>query len=224
MKENENYHQLIDYYNDCFSFVDFFHFNSDVSKMEYERVLGAVHGKTIMITHSDIKDRRRVKLFSGNGLVLGFIGSGTPYKGLSVLCNAIKGLNVDLMVWGGRKKECGRVHYRGKYSASKLHEVYDEMDLLVVPSIWKETFSFVALEALSFGVPVLVSDNVGAQDIIKEYASSFVYHSSTDLRNILEILVRDKTSLVEYNKKILDLPWNHDLDSHVEDIIENIYK
>ena len=85
MKENENYHQLIDYYNDCFSFVDFFHFNSDVSKMEYERVLGAVHGKTIMITHSDIKDRRRVKLFSGNGLILLNSCTKLPVKSASMI-------------------------------------------------------------------------------------------------------------------------------------------
>ena len=39
-------------------------------------------------------------------------------------------------------------------------------DLLVAPSIWYETFGFTVLEALSYGVPVIVSDHVGAKDIV----------------------------------------------------------
>ena len=51
-----------------------------------------------------------------------------------------------------------------------LEAVFAETDLLVVPSICPETFGYVALEALSCGVPVLLSGNVGARDILAQGA------------------------------------------------------
>ena len=216
--------ELLDYYKDCFELIDEIHFNSDVTRKEYEKVLGEGIGKVVSITHGGIADNRAPKSFSQIGLVVGFIGNDTPYKGLQVLAAAIKDLDIDVIVWGGKKAEEGRIHYRGKFTKEQLRDVYGEMDLLVVPSIWKETFSLVTLEALSFGVPVLVSDNVGAQDIVKEYDGSFVYQSEDKLRLLLAELVTDKTKLINYNKQICELPWKHDVKSHAEEVIEKIYK
>jgi len=216
--------ELLEYYKDCFDLIDCIHFNSEVTRIEYEKVLGEGIGKVIPITHIGIKDNRIRKSFSKIGLVVGFIGNDTPYKGLQVLKEAVKGLDIDVMVWGGKKSEDGRIHYRGKFSKEQLSEVYDKMDLLVVPSVWKETFSFVTLEALSFGVPVIVSDNVGAQDIVKEYSSSFVFHTIIELKSLLAELVDDKSKLVSFNKSIVEIPWKHDITKHVDDLINKIYK
>lgn len=215
---------LQNYYKECFGLMDTIHFNSEVTRKEYEKVLGEGIGRTVSITHGGINDNRSQKQFSESGLVVGFIGNDTPYKGLQVLAHTVEGLDIDVMVWGGKKAEEGRIHYRGKFGKVQLPEVYREMDLLVVPSIWKETFSLVTLEALSFGVPVMVSDNVGAQDVVKEYMTEFVYSSDDQLRAILATLVEDKSMLVEYNKRICEQPWKHDVKSHAEEIIEKIYK
>jgi len=95
--------------------------------------------------------------------------------------------------------------------------------VLVVPSICKETFSLVTLEALSYGVPVVVSDNVGAQDVVKEYDPKFVYHSVEELKALLALLVTDKSKLIAYNKAICDKPWKHDVKSHAQEILNKIY-
>ena len=42
------------------------------------------------------------------------------------------------------------------------------MDLLIVPSLGLETFGMVVLEAFSFGVPVLMSEHVGAKMLVEE--------------------------------------------------------
>ncbi len=222
-EKNVTFEKLLNYYKECFSLVDSFHFNSEVSRNVYEKNLGALHGTTLPITHRGIDDHRKLKDFSQHGLKIGFIGNDSPYKGLKVLRKCIVGLNVDLMVWGGKKKECGQVHYRGKFQKQQLAAVYQELDLLVVPSVWKETFSLVTLEALSYGVPVFVSDNVGAQDIVKEYSPMFVYHSEEELRKMIELLVNDKTLLIDYNKKILSRPWNHNALLHAQEMIDKIY-
>lgn len=223
MKRESEYMDLLNYYKECFSLIDCIHFNSEVSKSVYERTLGECEGKTVSITHGGIEDNRKIKSFSECGLVVGFIGNDTPYKGLQVLKKAIEGLDIEVMVWGGKRKEEHPVHYRGKFSKDQLSKVYKDMDVLVVPSVWKETFSLVTLEALSFGVPVIVSDNVGAQDIVKEYNPCFVYHSEEDLRDLLITLVNDKSQLVEYNKSILKKPWKHDMKHHASEIINLIY-
>lgn len=215
--------ELLNYYKECFGLMDAIHFNSEVTRKEYEKVLGEGIGRTVSITHGGIKDNRSLKQFSESGLVVAFIGNDTPYKGLQVLAHAVEGLDIDVMVWGGKKSEEGRIHYRGKFGREQLSEVYREIDLLVVPSIWKETFSLVTLEALSFGVPVLVSDNVGAQDVVKEYMSEFVYHSEEKLREVLLTLVKDKSLLIEYNKRICESPWKHDVKDHAKEIVKIIY-
>ncbi len=220
----EDYQELLDYYKDCYNLIDCIHFNSNVAKGKYESILGQRKSITVSISHCGIVDQRAYKHFSEDGLRVGFIGNHTPYKGLGVLMRAAKDLDIDIMVWGGKRGEKGRVHYRGKFKKEQLPEVYQEMDLLVVPSIWKETFSLVTLEALSYGVPVLVSDNVGAQDIVKGYDVSFVYHSENELRAKLAKLVDDKSELIEYNRRILSMSWHHDMKEHAKEILDKLYK
>lgn len=220
----ENYQELLDYYKDCYNLIDCIHFNSNVAKGKYESILGQLKSITVPISHCGILDQRAYKHFSEDGLRVGFVGNDTPYKGLGVLMRAAKDLDIDIMAWGGKRGEKGRVHYRGKFKKEQLPQVYQEMDLLVVPSIWKETFSLVTLEALSYGVPVLVSDNVGAQDIVKEYDASFVYHTEKELRVKLAKLVDDKSELIEYNNSILSMTWQHDMKEHAKEILDKLYK
>lgn len=220
----------MDYYRSCFSLVDCFHFNSNVSKAVYTAVLPDVEGKVVPITHRGIKDNRRIKSFDGNRLRIGFVGSEEPFKGLPFLVEVLKTIEEDdkweLSVWGGRvaKHPSLPVYYRGKFMADTMESVYAGMDVLIVPSVWKETFSLVTLEALSYGVPVIVSDNVGAQDVVKEYNPRFVYHTTDELKNLLTTLVNDKSLLIEYNKCILTRNWMHDIKKHASDIVELIYK
>ncbi len=67
------------------------------------------------------------------------------------------------------------------YPYSQLEAIFDNTDLLVAPSLCYETFGFTVLEALSYGVPVLVSGNVGAGDFVNDmYGAVF----NTDLKDI----------------------------------------
>lgn len=223
------YRALINYYKDCFLLVDYFHFNSNVSKAVYTSILPNVKGEVVPITHYGIKDNRRIKSFESNKLRIGFIGSEELFKGLYLLIDVLRAIEKDnkweLFVWGGCKSKHASlpIHYCGKFGTDKIGSVYDNMDVLIVPSVWKETFSLVTLEALSYGVPVIVSDNVGAQDIVKEYDEAFVFHSANELKMLLDEIVNDKSKLVAFNKLILDKPWKHDILGHVNEITETMY-
>ena len=210
--------------------MDCLHFNSEVSGNVYKRDLPSCNGKVISITHCGIKDNRRHKNFKDKVLHIGFIGNSTPYKGLPLLISTLESLGVsdswNLAIWGGGvgKHPSLPVFYKGKFGPSTIADVYDAMDVLVVPSIWKETFSLVTLEALSYGVPVIVSDNVGAQDIVKEYNPRFVYHSEDELKCLLKEILEDRSLLQDFNQKVLDMPWKHGMEEHAKEIVEKIYK
>lgn len=232
-KEDEtmsNYQKLLDYYKECFDLVDCFHFNSETAGLVYKRYLPTCKGKVVSITHNGIKDHRQHKDFNQNVLHVGFIGNSTPYKGLLLLISTLESIGKsdswDLAIWGGGvgKHSLLPIYYKGKFDASNIANVYHTMDVLVVPSIWKETFSLVTLEALSYGVPVIVSDNVGAQDIVKEYNPRFVYHSEDELKCLLKEILKDRSLLQDFNQKILDRTWKHGMEEHAKEIVEGIYK
>lgn len=226
----KKYQSLIDYYKDCFSIVDEFHFNSGVTRDTYRKYIVPKAEKIIPITHNGINDHRRKKSFESNCLKIGFVGSAAPYKGLSRLIMALKQLNRNdkwrLDVWGDTigQDESLPIYYRGKFTHSAIETVYTTMDIMVVPSLCHETFSLVTLEALSYGVPVLVSDTVGAKDIVKEYDSKFVFHSDEELVSLLELLVDDRSLLRNYNEAIIANDWRHSMSEHAQEIIEELYK
>lgn len=220
-----SYNKLLDYFKECFSLIDCFHFNSETSQNVYLRNLYIENGNIIPITHSGIKDNRHKKSFDASILRIGFIGNDTPYKGLPLLLQALKRITDKsswrLDVWGGKvtQEKDWQIFYHGKFDSRSLATVYDGMDVLVVPSIWKETFGFVVLEALSYGVPVIVSDNVGAKDIVRQYNERFIFTSESELSALLNEIINDKSLLADFNEKILNSEWKHSMKDHTEEIL-----
>ena len=220
-----DYSKLLDYFKESFGLIDYFHFNSETTQNVYSGNLHIENGKIIPITHSEIKDNRHKKSFDASILRIGFIGNDTPYKGLPLLLQVLKRITDKsswrLDVWGGKvaQEKDWQIFYRGKFDSRSLATVYDGMDVLIVPSIWKETFGFVVLEALSYGVPVIVSDNVGAKDIVKQYDERFVFTSASELLALLNQIFKDRSLLVEFNEKVLNGVWKHSMKDHTEEIL-----
>ena len=226
---NKQYSDLNNYYTKCFRLIDCIHFNSENTKKCFERHIEPNKGVVVPITHGGIKDNRQLRLYDGDKLRLGFIGSTTVHKGLPFLIEALKEVGSkekwQLDVWGNHvgKDESLPIYYKGKYAPGDIERVYSTMDTMVVPSQWHETFSLVALEALSFGIPVIVSDKVGAQDIVCEYDPNFVFRDKTELVKLIKTMIDNHSVLTEYNKKICEMPWKHDIRSHAEEIIKKVY-
>lgn len=232
-KETEamnKYQKLLDYYKACFSLVDCFHFNSEISKNVYMDYLPSCKGRVVSITHDGIRDHREIKTFNQPPLHIGFIGNSTSYKGLPLLISVLQSIGKtnlwDLSVWGGSigKHPFLPIYYKGKFDASTISSVFGGIDVLVVPSVWKETFSFVTLEALSYGVPVIVSDNVGAQDLVKQYNPRFVYKTKMELKSLLFLIMQDNDMLKQYNQAIIGHHWDFDMQKHANEIISQIYE
>jgi len=111
-----------------------------------------------------------------------FIGSLIKRKGIDVLINAIlqceeECTNIQLDIYGpgdsSMMKRVSRVDYKGVIPFGEAQKVIAEYDVLVLPSL-HDGWGVVVNEALLQGVPVIVSDQVGAKALIEDVAAGTV--------------------------------------------------
>jgi glycosyltransferase involved in cell wall biosynthesis len=170
----ESYKCLRAYYINMLERIGTIHFNSSVSEEVYKRYLKPKNGKRISITHKDIADNRKENSWQLNEkLRITCLAPAKPFKGFEVLKKALD----EIWNSGNHKFELklySLVQNASEYmnikedgfTYSELKDIMVETDILVAPSIWYETFGFTVLEAISYGVPAIVSDHVGAKDVI----------------------------------------------------------
>jgi glycosyltransferase involved in cell wall biosynthesis len=228
LKQIDTYKSLLSFYRKYFDEINHFHFNSTVAKEMFEQYISPNQSSVLSISHAGIEDnRKRIKL-DPKLIRLGFIGSSSAYKGFPLLKNVLCELrdlginNWSLQVWGGQTGldlENDKINYRGKFGSDNLETVFGEIDVLIVPSIWKETFSLITLEAISYGVPVLVTANVGAKDVVAVYDKDFVIPPTKGalLSKIRELLIAPSV-LEKYNDKINSTVFVSDFKTHVNEI------
>lgn len=208
VKESKEYKRLRNHYYSLLKLMDIIHYNSSVTKEVYESFFSLPNSCVLNITHLDICDNRKIKEFSNDKLHIRYLGPNGGGKGFFLLKAALDKL------WKERQNFCLDVHFTPKelspymnihnrYSYAELEQILGESDILVVPSIWYETFGFTVLEALSYGVPVVVSETVGAKDIMAENVGVIVKNiSSQRLYETLKNITQD--NLKKMNKNIVE--------------------
>ncbi|WP_434798759.1 glycosyltransferase [Terrisporobacter vanillatitrophus] len=217
---------LSKYYHSMFDLIDKIFFNSELAKSIYQRYID-IDGLTIPITHSGIKDNRKIKEYNqSKSLKLAYLGPYKEYKGFNFLCDIMgklqnKGYNeIVLNAYGDTNTNLeisNNVKINGRYSYSDLNAIFENTEILIVPSIWNETFGFITLEALSYGVPVLVTNKVGSKDLVckDRFNKGEVIELSKDImKNRIEQFYKDKTILQKYNYDIVNDNFEYSIDKH----------
>lgn len=132
----------------------------------------------IPITHGSVQDNVKEKAFDGN-LRITYLGPAGDGKGFFLLRKALDQLwnerengrqNFSLNIFFRPAEPAGYMNVHERYTYDQLEGIFENTDVLIAPSIWYETFGYTVLEALSFGVPVIISGTVGAKDIIPQGA------------------------------------------------------
>lgn len=221
------YQDLLNYYRRMFRNITWFHFNSANTHKIFESFLGKLPGEEIEISNGSIRDRRQ-KRKTGKLLRVGFLGGDSLYKGLARLQQAMSELynsgfrEMELHIYGSSRRTLTNFCiYHNSYSSAEMEQVFAQIDLLVIPSHGTETFGMVLLEALSFGVPVLVTDKVGAQDILKKSQTvigKIVPDTIPDLKAAIAEFYLHRSQLAEMNANILKENLQLDYAMHVKQI------
>lgn len=169
----EKYRSLRAYYVEMYETIDLIHFNSTLAESIFKRYINPKESVVVSITHKDIMDNRNNPHVDSTKLRILFLAPAKPYKGFEVLKNALdelwnKGMkNFELRVFSPVAAASPyMVIKKDGFSHVELSDIFANVDVLIAPSVWYETFGFTVLEALSYGVPVIVSDHVGAMDLV----------------------------------------------------------
>ena len=145
-------------------------------------------------------------------LRLGFVGTLVWHKGVHVLVEALRGLpedDVELKVFGSLEvfpayvkalREQARdlpVRFMGPFDQDQAQDVYSQIDVLVVPSLWPENSPLVIHEAFMAGVPVVGARQGGIPELVSDEVCGLIYdaYSPDSLRSALRRLI-DRPDLV----------------------------
>lgn len=133
------------------------------------------------LTHNNIRRDARVPLARSSApkvLRLGYIGRIEKNKGIELLLDATALLahgSWQLVIAGkGDLDYVERLRAQHPSSAivflgtSELDRFFQQIDLLVVPSIWNEPLGMVAFEAFFFGIPVAAARRGGLLEIVTD--------------------------------------------------------
>jgi glycosyltransferase involved in cell wall biosynthesis len=151
-----------------------------------------------------------------DNFTIAFCGSLSPRKGVHNLIEAFKFANINgskLLIIGakGRSKDYNQylkkistknVLFYGSVSQSNLSNVLSKCHLFVLPSL-ADGFGLVVLQAISSGLPVIVSSNVGGADIIQKFGGGDIFQYN----NINELTEK----IINFYKKKNNLNYNFDL-------------
>ena len=127
-------------------------------------------------------------------LAFGFVGRITEAKGVHVLTAAAARLGADLPlqidVWGDTHQEPayfaalpkpGPKHppmtFHGRFERGCQAEVFSQIDVLVVPSIWYENNPLVIQEAFAAGIPVIASDLGGMAEFVEPEVNGLLFET-----------------------------------------------
>lgn len=120
-----------------------------------------------------------------------YFGNILSHKGLHIMIDAFKSLpqeKATLTIYGSRNSWTEKyydrlreqasgfsVHFEGGYQREDLPDLLSDQDVVVLPSIWPETFSIVIREAHMAGVPVIASRIGAIPEAIQDGVSGLLF-------------------------------------------------
>lgn len=75
-------------------------------------------------------------------------------------------------------RDSSQIIFLGKVSREDLPSIFNQTDLMIVPSLCYENSPTVIFESFSYGVPVLASDIEGVAELIKDGVNGFTFATS----------------------------------------------
>lgn len=178
---DRNFQDLKYYYLDMLQNVDTVHFNSKISKQAYQKFLPKMNWKEFIvpITSENI-DGGEVQLKKNSINTIAYIGPYTEEKGFfDFIKIAEEFLKRDsnhrvILMGDDTPISLDNITNFGKYNQKQMMQYLDQIDLVVLPSRWHETFGLIALEVLASGTKVVVSSKMGVKDILpNDFQSEF---------------------------------------------------
>jgi glycosyltransferase involved in cell wall biosynthesis len=140
--------------------------------------------------------------YAGKPLVL-FVGRLVPYKGVSVLIDAMRSVDATAIIVGGGPLQAvlraqahdtnvaDRLVFAGEVSDEELMALMHACDMFVLPSVTRaEAFGMVQLEAMACGKPVISTDLPSGVPWVNQHGSTGLVVPPGDATALRDAIVR----------------------------------
>lgn len=177
-------------------------------------------------------------------LRVGYIGRLDPKKGVDVLCEAVRKmpphLPVQVKIFGpidngsasyasrlqGHADADTRIKLMGTLERDRVADAYNQIDVLVVPSIWYENSPITISESLGHKCPVVCSDTAGMTDLIQHGVNGLTFDTgnSKALSMCLKRLIDEPQLLSNLRAGIRPIETTAEVAEKIETIYETVSK
>lgn len=190
-------------------------FIADMFNNEFENINVQVvnHG----IDYSKIIKNRRVYKM-GDKINFCYAGTIAYHKGVHVILDAFEKIysnNFSLKIYGAgeydlynnklsRIDKNKEIEFCGIFNEEEVGEVFSNVDVVIVPSLWYENYPLVLHEALACNVPIITSNIGGMKEKIKDGINGFTFNvgNSEELKRIIEKIIENPEILNSLKENI----------------------
>ncbi len=177
----------------CFS-------NSSVSIIQ--KAFPGITLKSIKVIPHKVDDIRQIvkRQRADSKINIGVIGAISEHKGLNILEEMAsirkQNQNINIIIIGSSSRRVKGIRKTGKFSRDELadHIENNDIDIIFIPSVWPETFSYTTEEAIKTGLPVAVFDIGAPAERVRNYNKGLIISkidASTALAEIITFLTKE---------------------------------
>ena len=115
-----------------------------------------------------------------------------------------------------------KIIFTGFIHNSELPKIHSMVDIAVVPSIWEEPAGLVAIEALSSGLPLIITNSGGISEYVSEKCAVIVEKDKNLISNMtyaLEKLIDNKELRENMSIEARKHAYKYDIKSYYNDYI-----
>lgn len=223
---SSKYRALRKYYVDMLEMCDRVHFNSNNTYNIYKRYFDySKSSRVLNISTGSIHDCKKMRK-THNPIRFGYLGPIVEHKGyfyLKEVCDELykeRQGAFELHIFAKCDDISKYMINHGPYIYSDLPSVMDKFDILIVPSLWYETFGLTVLEAMSFGIPAIVTQCVGAKDLIINNKNGIIIEpTAIALKDTLNMLISNNKLVDDMNKHIFNNFIVETMDKHIKKVL-----
>lgn len=154
----------------------------------------------------------------------GYAGGFSLHKGYKVVLDAFSKLDqkkAKLIIWRNKKEELPSIFsdLNIEMREGEINDIFKEIDVGIVPSIWEEVFGLIGPEFLSARIPVIGSRIGGIPEWLKDGENGFLVKpgDTDELAEKMNLFVKNPGLVAQFQKKIK--VWKS-FDEHVDETIE----
>ena len=180
----------------------------------------------------------KVKIKRNSRIRFSYFGGNSVHKGYSLLKLAVKELrgNYQITYYGFNNVyssfkdklsalfKKNKERFKPRFTHEELTGIFENTDVVIVPSLAMESYNLVVREALAAGVPVIASKSGGPEEILKDGKTGWLFPRGDHKRlaKIMQNLINcpELIDTVKKNlqKKVLNFKSQNTFTSEIESI------